>query len=110
MCSGEHSLSRTCSALCKTSERKTTRCGLLPGDPEDAARHHIVLRTKATHLDPGQLPCFPGSYPSPSSLLFPLLNSYLPYSGILTGLVSEGAGTGRGQQSEGVVRFFLLMR
>lgn len=40
---------------------KTPRCGLLPRDPDDTVGHHIVLHTKATHLDPRQLPCFPGS-------------------------------------------------
>lgn len=45
----------------KRDTAKTTRCGLLPRDPDDTVGHHIVLHTKATHLDPRQLPCFPGS-------------------------------------------------
>lgn len=33
---------------------------LLPRDPDDTVGHHIVLHTKETHLDPRQLPSFPG--------------------------------------------------
>lgn len=97
MCAGERSLSRTCGAHRRTSERKTTRCGLLPGDPEDAVGHHIVLRTKATHLDSGQLPCFPGSYtPTHPTLYFSYRIPAPPTAGRRQGSFQRGAGTREG--------------
>lgn len=44
----------------RDTTEKTTRCGLLPRDPDATVGHHIVLHTKETHLDSRQLPSFPG--------------------------------------------------
>lgn len=73
---------------------------LLPRDPDDTVGHHIVLHTKETHLDPRQLPSFPGGP------FFFFQDSLTSYSESLTGLVLQGGGTGR---RHGNQRVFVLL-